>query len=77
MQDRRRRAGFAHVCGGCREGPGTGRASLPGCFAFHGHFAGDDDTRARTFLDVANDESFDAEARSQMVKEPEYLYRHE
>ena len=49
----------------------------PQCFASHGHFAGDDDTRARAFLDVANDESFDAEARSQMVKEPEYLYRHE
>src|SRR6516162_4974469 len=30
------------------------------CFATHGHFAGDDDTRARAFLDVANDESFDA-----------------
>src|SRR5262245_64788393 len=32
----------------------------PQCFASHGHFAGDDDTRARAFLDVANDESFDA-----------------
>ena len=32
----------------------------PQCFAAHGHFAGDDDTRARAFLDVANDESFDA-----------------
>jgi muramoyltetrapeptide carboxypeptidase len=32
----------------------------PQCFALHGHFAGDDETRARAFLDVANDESFDA-----------------
>jgi muramoyltetrapeptide carboxypeptidase len=32
----------------------------PQCFATHGHFAGDDDTRARAFLEVANDESFDA-----------------
>src|SRR3954467_10747210 len=32
----------------------------PQCFASHGHFAGDDDTRARAFLDIANDESFDA-----------------
>jgi muramoyltetrapeptide carboxypeptidase len=32
----------------------------PQCFATHGHFAGDDDTRAQAFLDVANDESFDA-----------------
>jgi muramoyltetrapeptide carboxypeptidase len=32
----------------------------PQCFASHGHFAGDDDTRARAFLDVANDERFDA-----------------
>jgi muramoyltetrapeptide carboxypeptidase len=32
----------------------------PQCFASHGHFAGDDDTRARAFLDVANDESYDA-----------------
>jgi muramoyltetrapeptide carboxypeptidase len=32
----------------------------PQCFASHGHFAGDDDTRARAFLDVANDASFDA-----------------
>lgn len=30
------------------------------CFASHGHFAGDDDTRAQAFLDVANDESYDA-----------------
>jgi muramoyltetrapeptide carboxypeptidase len=26
----------------------------------HGHFAGDDDTRARAFLDVANDHTYDA-----------------
>jgi muramoyltetrapeptide carboxypeptidase len=32
----------------------------PQCFAEHGHFAGDDKTRAQAFLDVANDESFDA-----------------
>src|SRR5262245_10877941 len=32
----------------------------PQCFASHGHFAGDDETRARAFVDVANDESFDA-----------------
>src|SRR5262244_1012503 len=32
----------------------------PQCFASHGHFAGDDDTRARAFLDVANDESYNA-----------------
>jgi muramoyltetrapeptide carboxypeptidase len=30
------------------------------CFASHGHFAGDDETRAQAFLDIANDESFDA-----------------
>jgi muramoyltetrapeptide carboxypeptidase len=32
----------------------------PQCFASHGHFAGDDEKRARAFLDVANDESYDA-----------------
>jgi muramoyltetrapeptide carboxypeptidase len=32
----------------------------PQCFATHGHFAGDDDARARAFLDIANDESYDA-----------------
>jgi muramoyltetrapeptide carboxypeptidase len=32
----------------------------PQCFASHGHFAGDDETRAQAFLDIANDESFDA-----------------
>src|SRR5437016_7248832 len=32
----------------------------PQCFASHGHFAGDDQMRAQAFLDVANDESFDA-----------------
>jgi muramoyltetrapeptide carboxypeptidase len=32
----------------------------PQCFESHGHFAGDDETRARAFLEVANDESFDA-----------------
>jgi muramoyltetrapeptide carboxypeptidase len=32
----------------------------PQCFASHGHFAGDDETRIEAFLDVANDESTDA-----------------
>ena len=32
----------------------------PQCFASQGHFAGDDGTRARAFLDIANDESYDA-----------------
>ena len=32
----------------------------PQCFMSHGHFAGDDDTRARAFLEVANDDSTDA-----------------
>jgi muramoyltetrapeptide carboxypeptidase len=32
----------------------------PQCFASHGHFAGDDETRARAFVEVANDESYDA-----------------
>ncbi len=32
----------------------------PQCFASSGHFAGDDATRAQAFLDVANDETFDA-----------------
>jgi muramoyltetrapeptide carboxypeptidase len=32
----------------------------PQCFLSSGHFAGDDATRARAFLDVANDRSFDA-----------------
>jgi len=32
----------------------------PRCFASQGHFAGDDETRASAFLDIANDESFDA-----------------
>lgn len=32
----------------------------PQCFLSSGHFAGDDETRARAFLEVANDESFDA-----------------
>src|SRR5215472_11588368 len=32
----------------------------PQCFASHGHFAGDDETRAQAFLDIANDESDDA-----------------
>lgn len=32
----------------------------PQCFASHGHFAGDDETRGQAFLDIANDESIDA-----------------
>jgi muramoyltetrapeptide carboxypeptidase len=32
----------------------------PQCFASQGHFAGNDGTRARAFLDIANDESYDA-----------------
>jgi muramoyltetrapeptide carboxypeptidase len=32
----------------------------PQCFASHGHFAGDDDTRARAFIDFANNEYYDA-----------------
>lgn len=32
----------------------------PQCYLSSGHFAGDDEARARAFLDVANDESFDA-----------------
>jgi muramoyltetrapeptide carboxypeptidase len=32
----------------------------PQCLAAHGHFAGDDETRAQAFLDFANDNSFDA-----------------
>ena len=32
----------------------------PQCFASHGHFAGDDETRGQAFLDIANDETYDA-----------------
>lgn len=32
----------------------------PQCYCSSGHFAGDDDLRVRAFLEVANDESFDA-----------------
>ena len=32
----------------------------PQCFASHGHFAGDDEARAQAFIDIANDESYDA-----------------
>src|SRR2546423_13096447 len=32
----------------------------PQCFVSHGHFAGDDATRAQAFLEIANDESYDA-----------------
>src|SRR3954471_9709487 len=40
-----------------------GRAEIffhPQCFLSQGHFAGDDETRARAFLEVANDDSTDA-----------------
>jgi muramoyltetrapeptide carboxypeptidase len=40
-----------------------GRAEIffhPQCFSSYRHFAGDDDTRARAFLDVANDDNTDA-----------------
>jgi muramoyltetrapeptide carboxypeptidase len=32
----------------------------PQCFTSHGHFAGDDQSRAHAFLDVANDPRYDA-----------------
>jgi len=32
----------------------------PQCFTSYGHFAGDDETRAQAFLDIANDESYNA-----------------
>ncbi len=32
----------------------------PQCFLSSGHFAGDDTTRSRAFLEIANDESFEA-----------------
>ena len=32
----------------------------PQGFASHGHFAGDDETRGQAFLDIANDETYDA-----------------
>lgn len=32
----------------------------PQCFAVHGHFAGDDETRAQAFVDIANDPGYDA-----------------
>lgn len=32
----------------------------PQCFLASGHFAGDDEVRARAFLDIANDPAFDA-----------------
>lgn len=41
----------------------SGRAELvfhPHCFLNSGHFAGDDSARAQAFLDIANDESYDA-----------------
>src|SRR4051812_23955318 len=40
-----------------------GRAEIffhPQCFLSHGHFAGDDDTRARAFVEIANDDTYDA-----------------
>jgi muramoyltetrapeptide carboxypeptidase len=32
----------------------------PQCFASHGHFAGDDETRTQAFLEIANDQTYDA-----------------
>jgi muramoyltetrapeptide carboxypeptidase len=32
----------------------------PQCFASHGHFAGDDEARTQAFLDIANDDGYDA-----------------
>ena len=32
----------------------------PQCYASSGHFAGDDDARAKAFLDIANDPTYDA-----------------
>ena len=32
----------------------------PQCFESHGHFAGDDEARAQAFIDIANDETYDA-----------------
>src|SRR5262249_47756130 len=32
----------------------------PQCLAAHGHFAGDDASRVRAFLEITNDESYDA-----------------
>jgi muramoyltetrapeptide carboxypeptidase len=32
----------------------------PQCFMSHGHFAGDDETRARALLEIANDDDIDA-----------------
>jgi len=32
----------------------------PQCFASHGHFAGDDEKRVAAFLDIANNDSYDA-----------------
>jgi muramoyltetrapeptide carboxypeptidase len=32
----------------------------PQCFASHGHFAGDDEARAQAFVEIANDERYDA-----------------
>ena len=52
------------------ESAGIGQIAVPGPDArrsfsirsssSHGHFAGDDETRAQAFLDIANDESYDA-----------------
>src|SRR5712671_4695989 len=40
-----------------------GRAEIffhPQCFMSHGHFAGEDETRERAFLEIANDDNYDA-----------------
>ncbi|MET1110677.1 MAG: LD-carboxypeptidase [Allosphingosinicella sp.] len=40
--------------------PGVELVFHPQCFLSHHHFAGDEETRAAAFLDVANDGAFDA-----------------
>jgi len=50
-------------CGRGRIAVSDGRAEIffhPQCFMSHGHFAGDDETRARAFLEIANDDTTDA-----------------
>jgi muramoyltetrapeptide carboxypeptidase len=54
---------FAEKVGELARAGYADRAELvfhPQCFLSWGHFAGDDEARAAAFLDVANDESFDA-----------------
>ena len=70
MQDWRSRARFALAPEVAERVPALARLLYPDrtpeivfhpqCFAAHGHFAGDDETRAQAFLDIANDEGYDA-----------------